>query len=143
MQCAQCHEREATVHFTLVGWCSAEIATQALCESCYENSAAERTSAYNSQPSTPLPADVEHITVPEYFEASARASANSADGPAFKHIHEELKRLPDTRQRLVFEVLPLVWKSLESGIEPTLETCVATWWPSIKPQAIGRVQDMA
>lgn len=137
MQCAQCQEREATVHFTLVAWCSAEIATQSLCESCYARSAAERTAAYSSQPNIPLPADVEHITVAEYCEASATASANTADVPAFKHIHEELKRFPATRQRLVFEVLPLVWKSLEDGIEPVTETCVATWWPSIEPQRLA------
>ena len=37
---------------------------------------------YNSQPSNPLPEDVEHISELEYLEASAKAARNGIDKPA-------------------------------------------------------------
>ena len=132
MVCTQCQERAATVHFTLVEWCGAEIAAQDLCESCYANSAAERTRAYHSQPSTPLPADVEHITAEEYLEARAKTTRNGVDIPAFKHIQKELKRLPATQQRLVFEMFPLAWRVLEHGEEPFWEMSLSIYRNAIE-----------
>ena len=110
MLCERCQEREATVHLTLVLSHADEVTRHDYCDSCYPAVEAERANTCDSQPDSPLPADVEHITALEYLAASARAVSNGADKPALRHIHEELKELPKTRQRLVFEMLPLLGK---------------------------------
>jgi protein-arginine kinase activator protein McsA len=107
MLCKQCQEREATVHLTLVVGSAGEIARHDFCEVCYSGVEADRMKLYNAQPNKPLPADVEHITASEYLAACARAASNGVEKPALRHIHEELKRLPKTRQRLAFEMLQL------------------------------------
>src|SRR6266542_985499 len=118
MLCEQCQEREATVHLTLVVGASAETTRHDFCDSCYPSAEAERVKTYNSQPCNPLPLDIENISALDYLEASAKAARNGADKPAFKHISQQLKQLPMTRQRLAFEMLPLAWQSLERGEEP-------------------------
>jgi hypothetical protein len=64
----------------------------------------------------PLPViDVEHITASEYLEMAARSHANSVDAPAYRHVSEELKRFPGTRERLATEMLTMALQSLEQG----------------------------
>jgi len=121
MLCKQCQEREATVHLTLVVGSAGEIARHDFCEVCYSGVEADRMKLYNAQPNKPLPADVEHITASEYLAACARAASNGVEKPALRHIHEELKRLPKTRQRLAFEMLQLAWQTLERGEDPRRE----------------------
>jgi hypothetical protein len=115
MLCEQCREKDATVHVTLVAWPLAEPASHDFCESCYTEAEAARARSYASQPSAPLPVNVEQITASEYLEASARGVANSADSPALKHIHRELKRLPATRERLALKILTMAAQSLDRG----------------------------
>jgi hypothetical protein len=125
MLCERCQQKEATVHLTLVVGPSVEPTTHDFCDSCYPAVEAEGVKAYNTQPNRPLPTDVEHITALELLEAQARAACNGADKPAVKHIYEELKRLPKTRQRLALELLQLAWNSLESGEEPIFTAFMA------------------
>ena len=90
---------------------------------------------YNSQPNSPLSANVERISALEYLEAGAKAERNGVDKPAFKHIQDELERLPMARQRLTFEMLQLVWQSLERGEEPGLGAVFGgSYWSAIEPQ---------
>jgi len=135
MLCEQCQEREATVHSTVVLSPTAEVTRHDYCDSCYPAVEAERAKTCNSQPNSPLPADVEHITALEYLAACARAACNGVDKPALKHIHEELKRLPKTRQRLTFEMLRLAWQTLERREDPGWETGFPSCaWGSIEAE---------
>jgi hypothetical protein len=94
--------------------------------------------AYAPRPNSPPPADVEHISAVEYLAADAKAARNGFDKPAFKHINNELKKLPMTRLRLAFEMLPLAWQSLERGEEPLDEIGFAGCsWSSIEPQRLS------
>jgi hypothetical protein len=138
MLCEQCQKRDSNVHVTLVIGLSAETTSQDFCDPCYSSEEAERLRAYNSQPCSALPEDVEHISALEYLEASARADRNGVDNPAFKHIQEQVNRLPMTRQRIVFEMLPLAWQSLELGEEPGWTAGFAgCCWGSIEPQRLS------
>lgn len=134
MFCERCQEREATVYVTLIAWPPGRPGSHEFCGSCHASAEAERVKAYNSQPSNPLPADVEHISALDYLEAGECARRNGVDGPAFKHIRNELSHLPATRERLAFEMLPLIWQSLEHGEEPAWQTSLAgSCWGSIQP----------
>jgi hypothetical protein len=103
---------------TLIVGPSAEATPHNFCESCYPSVETECLATYGSQPNSTLPSDVEHISALEYLEASAKATRNGADKPAFKHIEKELSRLPMARQRLAFEMLSLASQSLDRGEEP-------------------------
>jgi hypothetical protein len=132
MLCERCREREATVYLALIAWPSGLPCQHEFCDACHAIAQAERTKAYNSQPNNPPPTDVEEISALEYLEAAAKARRNGVDAPAFKHIHEELSRLPKTRERLAFEMLSLSWQSLERGQEPGWEVGFAgCCWGSI------------
>src|SRR5215471_14503102 len=114
MLCEQCQVREATVYFSAVAWPSGE-ETKHLCESCYPEAEAKRTASYGPK-RKPLPViDVEGITASEYLDFAARSHANSADAPAYRHVSEELKRFPATRERLATEMLAMALQSLEQG----------------------------
>jgi hypothetical protein len=114
MLCQQCQAREATVHFLAIAWPSGED-TRHLCESYYPKAEEERIAAYSPK-GKPLPTiDVSRITASEYLDFAAKAHANSADAPAYRHISDELKRLPATRERLGTEMLTMALQSLENG----------------------------
>jgi hypothetical protein len=89
--------------------------TKHLCETCYPEAEAKRTASYGPE-RKPLPViDVDHITALEYLHFAARSHANSADAPAYRHVSQELKRLPATRERLGTEMLTMALQSLEQG----------------------------
>jgi hypothetical protein len=138
MLCERCQEREATVYLTLVFGASAEATKHDFCESCHAAAEAERVKAYNSQPNIPLSVSVELISVSEYLEARENAARNGGYIPAFRIIQERLQRLPQTRQRLALEMLPLAWESLERGEEPQWMAGFASFcWDVIKPERLS------
>jgi hypothetical protein len=107
------------------------------CEACHQEAERECVKAYTSPPTAAVPVDIESITAAEFLNASGRASRNSSDKPAFKHILETLGRLPQTRQRLALELLPLAWQALERGEEPPFETVLfGCRSVSIEPQRL-------
>src|SRR6266496_972015 len=60
----------------------------------------------------------EFITASEYLEAEAKARRNGADKPTFRRIEQELKRLPRTQERLMFELLKIARAALYQGKNP-------------------------
>ena len=130
--------REATVHFSALIWPLSEHAKH-LCEICYPDEEAKRTASYGPE-RKPLPAiDVEHITASDYLDFAARSHANSVDAPAYRHVSEELKRFPATRERLAMEMLTMALQSLEEGNDSWhlvgLGSCFATSVPGPKSAA--------
>ena len=135
MICERCREQDATVSVTLVVGASLE--KHNYCEACHQKAEGERVKAYTSPPTAAVPVDIESITASEFLNASRRANRNSSDKPAFKHILETLGRLPQTRQRLALELLPLAWQALERGEEPPFETVLyGCRSVSIEPQRL-------
>ena len=61
---------------------------------------------------------IEHITAHELIEAEVRAFSNCADKPRLKYIRNELKKLPETEERLAFELLKMASKDLERQVDP-------------------------
>ena len=138
MLCQQCQSREATVHFSAVAWPSGED-TKHLCETCYPDAEAKRTASYGPK-RQPLPfIDVERITALEYLNFAARSHANSVDAPAYRHVLEQLKRYPATRERLATEMLMMALQSLEQGNDcwdlVGLGSCFANSVPGAKTSA--------
>jgi hypothetical protein len=138
MLCQQCQSREATVHFSAVAWPSGEDKKH-LCETCYPDAEAKRTASYGPK-RKPLPViDVERITALEYLDFAARSHANSADAPAYRHVSEELKRFPATRERLATEMLTMALQSLGQGNDSWdlvgLGSCFANSVPGAKTSA--------
>jgi hypothetical protein len=117
MLCEKCNEREATVHLAFLDWPTGELAKH-LCDSCSEGADATCSKPYGSQPSSPLPTDVEQISAEQFLSACEKAAANGADRPALRHIFEELNRFPAARERLALEFLQMALKSLEAGGDP-------------------------
>lgn len=117
MLCEKCNEREATVHLSFLDWTTGEL-TKHLCDPCSEGADATLSKPYGSQPTSPLPSDVEHITAQQFLSACEKAGANSADRPALRHIFAELNRFPAARERLAVEFLRMAWKSLQAGDDP-------------------------
>jgi len=137
MLCERCQKREATVYVTLIAWSPGQHWNHEFCDSCHASAEAERVKAYNSQPSNPLPSDVANISALDYLEAGECARQDGVEGPAFKHIQNELRDLPATRERLAFEMLPLIWQSLERGEEPAWQTSLAgSCWGSIQAERL-------
>ncbi len=120
MLCEQCHQQEATVHLTVLLWPASEPAERNFCQACYPDAEAARIKAYNSQPPSPLPDSVEDITAAEFLAAGDKAARNAVDRPAFDYILDQLTRLPETRERLVFDLLQLAWQTLKRGEDPPL-----------------------
>ncbi|MGO8926325.1 MAG: hypothetical protein ACLQU3_05470 [Limisphaerales bacterium] len=121
-----------------MAWPSGED-TKHLCEACYPEAEAKRTASYGPK-QKPLPViDVEHITALEYLDFAARSHANSADAPAYRHVSEELKRFPATRERLAMEMLKMALQSLEQGNESWhligLRSCFGSSAPPAKASA--------
>ena len=127
MTCEKCRNQDATVYLTIVSG-SASTATHNFCESCYPAVESERARNYNTDPVTPLPTNVENITVVEYLEAAEKADHNGADKPAFRHIQEQLRRHPEAQQRLAREMLPTIWSCLEQGTAPPIPVQTAAWF---------------
>jgi hypothetical protein len=105
------------------------------CEACYLATAPEEAASKagwvsQEKPPKPLPTreQIERITAKEYLDASARASANSADKPVFRHICAELEKMPEAQARLALEFLPLIWRSLEQESGPPLLSFPPTFW---------------
>jgi hypothetical protein len=137
MLCEKCQQEEATVHVTFVMGISAEMATHGYCSTCYPAAEVAHRKTYNSEPKRALPTNIENITGAEYLEARAKAERNGADKPVLKHIDEHLERLPLTRQRLVFEMLPIAWESLERGDDPHWEVFFGCRWRDVPPERRG------
>lgn len=62
--------------------------------------------------------NVESITASEYLRAQENAKRNGADKPVFRRIEEEVKRLPKTQERLIFELLTVARAALDRGKNP-------------------------
>jgi hypothetical protein len=142
MLCQQCQTREATVHFSAVVWPAGEDARH-LCESCYPEAEAKRTASYGPE-RKPLPViDVEHITALEYLDFAAKSHANSADAPTYRHVSQELKRFPATRERLAMEMLTMALQSLEQGNDAWdlvgLGSCFANSMPGARTPAFTQL----
>jgi hypothetical protein len=60
------------------------------------------------------------MTATEYLEAVAAAMVNGADKPPLQHIEQELEKLPGVRERLVLELLPIVWQTLDAVQGPEM-----------------------
>jgi hypothetical protein len=138
MLCQQCHQQEATIHLTVIPWPPTEPTRQDFCPVCYPDAEAARVKAYNTQPPTPLRADVENITAAEFLEAADKATRNAADQPAFKYIFGQVERLPSTSDRLVFEFFQLAWEILERGQDlPSPELVLAFGWGPRDPSRLA------
>jgi hypothetical protein len=111
MLCAACQNREATVHLTFIA--GDTMGKRDLCLSCFDSRQfggwEEGNSQLASQPLPPI--DVEQMTALEYLEACKLSD------PALLRIRTALRRFPDVRQRLAFELLPLVLDSLDSRMK--------------------------
>jgi len=134
MLCQQCHQQEATIHLTVIPWPPTEPTRQDFCPVCYPAAEAARVKAYNTELPRPLPANVENITAAEFIEAADKATRNAADRPAFTYIFAQLERMPNTRDRLVFEFLELAWQILERGQDlPSPGLVLAFAWGPREP----------
>lgn len=100
------------MHFSAVTWPSGDI-TRHLCENCYPKEEAERIASYTPKRKSLPVIDVADMTAQDYLLFSAKAQANSADAPAYRHLSAELKRFPATRQRIATEMLTIALDSLE------------------------------
>src|SRR5258708_29630118 len=120
MLCEQCQAQEATIHVTLVVGPGGDMSKRDFCQLCYPEVEAEHLRSYNLLAGVPPPftIDVQHITASEYFEASERAQRNGVDGPAYKRISSELRRLPDARRRLALEMLTMASEALARAEDP-------------------------
>lgn len=133
MLCERCQTNRATIQVTLV--VGESDSAHHFCEVCYPTAAPNASTGKagwvsQERPPRPLPTreEISRITTDEYFEAMARANANAADKPVFKHICAELRSLPETQQRLAFEFLRRLWCVLQSQSDPW--TPFAFWPPS-------------
>jgi len=143
MLCEQCQSQEATIHLALV--VGESDTRHSFCEGCYPSTEPGRKhltagwTSYEQPPKPlPLPAQIELITVSGYLDAAAKARINGADKPVFDHINSQLEKMPQTQRRLVFELLPLIWRSLESG-DDAMELVIFTarWSRSITSHAVA------
>jgi hypothetical protein len=124
MLCERCQRHEAAVYQTWVIWRAAEVTQQELCEPCYAEVGLEKLEHYEpADPAPTLPTDlasinVEQITAAQYLKAHEEARKTAGDTPVFKHLSNELARLPGTRCRLAFEFFQMAADTLERGGHP-------------------------
>jgi hypothetical protein len=70
----------------------------------------------------------ENVTAAQYFQLQKKAAENSADKPAFKELVDHLRGTPRLRERLIFEILGMVWQKLLRGEDPGLLIVPAISW---------------
>jgi len=114
MLCEQCQSNEATVHFSALAWPSGEVARH-LCETCFPGDEAERTRWYGLKPEPQPFIQTQHFAAEQYLEASATASALSADVPAYRRLLAEAFRFPAKREQAAIEILTRALQTLEKG----------------------------
>ena len=80
---------------------------------------------------------IEDITAQEFLDATWFACGNSAAKPAYKQTLEELKRSPATKQKLVFELLAMIPKLIDSRQAPSdAFLWAARWRRCVEPPRI-------
>jgi len=71
---------------------------------------------------------IETMSATGFLEASYKAAANSAARPAFKEILQELSRSPAAKQKLVFELLTMIPRLIDSRQDPSEAFLWGTRW---------------
>jgi len=75
----------------------------------------------------PLNMKPEHITLEEFWYASAQAAQNGVDKPKFRKLVKELESLPKTQERLFFQLLETLEKDPEATCDFPLIAQLRIW----------------
>jgi hypothetical protein len=74
--------------------------------------------------------NVNQITASEFLSAVRKGVGNAAEKPALRQTLDELKKFPETQQRLVFEFLDMAVRLVESKVDPAEPILWAVRWHS-------------